>query len=265
MLQAMRSKPIFRWTTASAALVCALLAGGCREDMQNQPKMIPQRESKFFPDGRSVRPQVPGTVARNELEANAYFYSGIENGTAQDKMPYPVTMTVLRRGQEQYNIYCTPCHSRVGNGRGMIVERGYKPAGNLISARIMQEPLGHYFDVISNGYGAMPDYGAQIAVKDRWAIAAYIRALQLSQHATLSDMPAGTNVQTLAEVSQQMGYPANFPDGWTLPALTNVPSAGEMTGPMAGPNGKAMAAPPKTKSGKLPTPKRQGPNHPVME
>ena len=110
----------------------------------------------------------------------------------------------------------------------MIVERGYKPAGDLLEPRILHEPLGHYFAVISHGYGAMPDYAAQISTQDRWAIAAYIRALQLSQAAPLEDVPPGINIQTLAEVSEQMGYPANFPQGWTLPELTNVPSAGDM-------------------------------------
>ncbi len=222
------SKSIFRWTIASTALAMTFFSAGCRQDMQNEPKMIPQRGSHFFASGRSVRPQVPGTVARNQGDTDEYFHTGLAGNLEQDSMPFPVTMNVLRRGQEQFNIYCTPCHSRVGNGRGMIVERGYKPAGDLTSPRILKEPLGHYFAVISNGYGAMPDYGAQINTEDRWAIAAYIRALQLSQNATLQDLPAGANVQTLAEVSQQMGYSGNFTQGWTLPQLTNVPSAGDM-------------------------------------
>ncbi len=110
-------------------------------------------------------------------------------------MPFPVTMQVLDRGQERFNIYCTPCHSRVGNGAGMIVERGYKPAGNFHDPKRLAEPLSHYFYVMTNGYGAMPDYKAQIAPADRWAIAAYIRALQLSQNATVADVPAGTQVR----------------------------------------------------------------------
>ncbi len=227
------SKSTFQWTLATAAVALMIVAAGCRQDMQDEPKMIPQRGTRFFASGRSVRPQVEGTVARGEQNADDYFHTGLVNNQAQDKMPFPVTEDVLLRGQERFNIYCTPCHSRVGNGRGMIVERGYKPAGDLLEPRILQEPLGHYFDVISHGYGAMPDYAAQIATQDRWAVAAYIRALQLSQNATLQDVPAGTNVQTLAEVSQQMGYSANFPQGWTLPALTNVPSAGDMV-PTAG-------------------------------
>lgn len=225
------SNSMYRWTLASAALAVLAFTAGCRQDMQNQPKMIPQRGTPFFSSGRSVRPQVYGTVSRGEQDEGDFFHTGLINNVEQDKMPFPVTMTVLRRGQERYNIYCAPCHSRVGNGRGMIVERGYKPAGDLVEPRIEQEPLGHYFAVISHGYGAMPDYAAQITTQDRWAIAAYIRALQLSQDATLQDVPAGKNIQTLSEVSQQMGFPANFPNGWTLPALTNVPSAGDMFPP----------------------------------
>ncbi len=217
-----------RWTLAVATLAVLIPLAGCRQDMQDEPKMIPQRESKFFADGRSVRPQALGTVARGQLDADSYFYTGLIDDKAQDSMPFPVNMTVLRRGQERFDIYCTPCHSRVGNGRGMIVERGYKPAGDLLGSRILHEPMGHYFDVITHGYGAMPDYAAQITPQDRWAIVAYIRALQLSQNATLQDVPAGVNVQTLAEVSQQMGFAPSFPQEWTIPALTNVPSAGDM-------------------------------------
>jgi hypothetical protein len=239
------SKSIRRWARATATMSLMIFAAGCRQDMQNQPKMIPQRGTPFFASGRSVRPQVDGTVSRGQQNEGDYFHTGIINDQVQDKLPFPVTKDVLLRGQERYNIYCAPCHSRVGNGRGMIVERGYKPAGDLTEPRITQEPLGHYFDVISHGYGAMPDYAAQITTQDRWAIAAYIRALQLSQNATLQDVPPGQNVQTLAEVAQQMGYPATFPEGWTLPALTNVPSAGDMV-PAAG-----MAAPKK----------RSGPEH----
>lgn len=225
------SKSIVRWTLGSAALALLMVATGCRQDMQDQPKMIQQRESNFFRNGRSVRPQAKGTVARGQQDADDYYHTGIINQQAPDFMPFPVTMPVLERGQEQFNIYCAPCHSRVGNGRGMIVLRGYKPAGDLLGARIRPETMGHYFDVISHGYGAMPDYAAQISIKDRWAIVAYIRALQLSQEAPISDVPAGTNIQTLAAVSQQMGYSAKFPDGWKLPELTNVPSAGDIFPP----------------------------------
>lgn len=223
-----------RWILLPSAVAALTFLSGCRQDMQNQPKMIPQRESLFFPSGRSVRPQVPGTVARNQGDADSYFQTGLVNNQVQDRMPFPVNMTVLRKGQERFNIYCTPCHSRLGNGRGMIVERGYKPAGNLLEPRIAGEPMGHYFAVITHGYGAMPDYAAQISVQDRWAIVAYIRALQLSQNATLQDVPPGTNVQKLSEVSEQMGYSAQFPEQWTLPELTNVPGAGDMHSDLVG-------------------------------
>ena len=206
-----------------------LVAAGCRQDMQNQPKFVPQRSTTFFASGRSVRPEVLHAVARNQMNADDYLHTGLIDNKEQDKMPFPVTMTVLLRGQERYNVYCTPCHSRVGNGRGMIVERGYKPAGDYHDARIAKQPLSHYFWVMTHGYGAMPDYAAQIQPQDRWAIAAYIRALQLSQNATMKDVPASAPVQTLAEISQQSGHAANFADDWAIPQQTDVPSAGEMT------------------------------------
>src|SRR5271156_2441922 len=180
--------------SAAAAL---MLVAGCRQDMQDQPKMIPQRESQFFTDGRSVRPQVEHTVARGQLREDEYFYTGLVNGKEQDALPFPATLQVLERGQERYNVYCTPCHSRVGNGQGMIVERGYKPAGNYHDAKRLAQPLSHYFFVMTNGYGAMPDYSAQLTVEDRWAVVAYIRALQLSQDAKPGDMAAGQHVQDL--------------------------------------------------------------------
>ncbi|HEV2618666.1 MAG TPA: cytochrome c, partial [Acidobacteriaceae bacterium] len=118
---------------------------------------------------------------------------------------------------ERYNIYCTPCHSRVGNGAGMIVERGYRPAGNFHTARLISAPLGHFFNVITNGYGAMPDYAAQVAPADRWAIVAYIRALQLSQAAKPSDAPSGAQVESLSDIAQRQGLPASYGSDWALP------------------------------------------------
>jgi len=200
--------------------------------MQNQPRMFPQRGTTLFADGRSVRPQVEHTVARGQLYEDEYFYTGLMNGKEADMMPYPVTMTVLDRGQERFNVYCTPCHSRVGNGAGMIVQRGYKPAGNFHDAKRMAEPLSHYFYVMTNGYGAMPDYRAQIAPEDRWAIAAYIRALQLSQNATLGDVPAGTQVESLGTIAQRQGYPASYAGPWPMP--TTAVLAKQETGIVAG-------------------------------
>lgn len=226
-----------------------LFAAGCRQDMQNQPRMFPQRGSPLFADGRSVRPQVEHTVARGQLYENDYFYTGLINGKEADTMPFPVTMQVLARGQERFNVYCTPCHSRVGNGLGMIVERGYKPAGNLHDPRRLAEPLSHYFYVMTNGYGAMPDYKAQVAPADRWAIAAYIRALQLSQNAKLSDVPPGTQVQDLKDIATQQGEPASYAGPWPTPATAvyGSPIVGIVAGapaenPMPVANSRAEAA-----------------------
>ncbi len=200
------------------AMLVVLMATGCRQDMHNQPKFIPQRGTDFYADGRAVRPQVENTVSRGQLHENSYFYTGMENGKEGDALPFPVTMTVLERGQERYNIYCTPCHSRVGNGVGMIVQRGYLPAGNFHTARLQNAPLGHFFNVISNGYGGMPDYSAQVTPVDRWAIAAYIRALQLSQNAKPSDVAAGAHVEPLTDIEEREGFSANFANDWLLPA-----------------------------------------------
>lgn len=186
--------------------------------MQDQPKFVPQRSTTFFSDGRSVRPQVEHTVARGQLGEDSLLYTGMIDGKEADLMPFPATMQVLARGQERFNIYCTPCHSRVGNGAGMIVQRGYKPAGNFHSARILAEPLGHYFYVMTNGYGAMPEYSAQLTPQDRWAVAAYIRALQVSQNARESEVPSGVQVQNLKDIAEREGLPASFAQPWDLPA-----------------------------------------------
>jgi mono/diheme cytochrome c family protein len=206
----------------AAALLGVGLLAGCRQDMQDQPKFVPQRGSGFYADGRSVRPQVEGTVARGQLHADTYFYTGLQGGREQDAMPFPATMAVLERGQERFNVYCTPCHSRVGNGDGMIVQRGYKPAANLQDPVRMAQPLSHYYIVMSNGFGAMPDYAAQLTPEDRWAVAAYIRALQLSQNARPADVPTGVHMDTLKTIADQQGYPADFAEPWALPPGTDA-------------------------------------------
>jgi hypothetical protein len=210
---------------AAAATVALFSALGCRQDMHDQPKFFPQRGTSFYADGRSVRSQVENTVARNQLREDSYFYTGFSGGKEGDGMPFPVTLDVLARGQERFNVYCTPCHSRVGNGVGMIVQRGYAKAGNFHTTRLETAPLGHFFNVISNGYGAMPDYSAQVAPADRWAIVAYIKALQLSQHATQADVPAGAHVAPLSSIAEQEGLPATFANEWALPptAVTGTP------------------------------------------
>jgi mono/diheme cytochrome c family protein len=162
-------------------------------------------------------------VARGQLHEDTYFYTGVvqgPNGYKQelDQMPseIPVTMEVLERGQERFNIYCTPCHSRVGNGLGEIVQRGFKPAANLHDQVRLSQPLSHYFYVMTHGYGAMPDYSAQLTPSDRWAVAAYIRALQLSQAATAKDVPTGTQIRNLKDVATEQGHP-DYAQPWPVP------------------------------------------------
>jgi Cytochrome C oxidase, cbb3-type, subunit III len=171
-------------------LAAVILLSGCRLDMHDQPKFKPLRMSDFYADKRSSRPLVLGTVARGHLDEDAYFYSGMINGQPGNYMPFPVTREVLERGRERFNIYCSPCHARTGDGNGMIVQRGYRRPPSYHIDRLRQAPLGHFFDVITNGFGAMPDYAAQVPVHDRWAIIAYIRALQLSQQASPEMVPA---------------------------------------------------------------------------
>jgi mono/diheme cytochrome c family protein len=189
--------------------------------MHDQPKFVPQRGTDFYADGRSARPQVENTVARTQLHQDAYFYTGMQNGKEGDALPFPATMQVLERGQERYNIYCTPCHSRVGNGAGMIVDRGYHIAGNFHTTRLIAAPLGHFFNVMTNGYGAMPEYSAQVSVEDRWAIAAYIRALQLSQNAKQADVASGAHVQPLSDIEKSEGFNEGFAEEWSLPGTAH--------------------------------------------
>jgi len=204
-------------TVAACGIAAASLLAGCRQDMQDQPKFVPQRGTDFYADGRSVRPQVENTVARGQLHEDAYFYTGMQGGKEGDAMPFPVTIEVLERGQERYNIYCTPCHSRVGNGEGMIVQRGYRPAGNYHTPRLMAAPLGHFFNVMTNGFGAMPDYAAQLTPADRWAVVAYIKALQLSQVATPADAPAGVQAEPLSRIAEREGLPESIATDWSMP------------------------------------------------
>jgi len=174
--------------------VVALAAAGsvaCRQDMHDQPKYIPLRPSEFFSDGRSERPLIEGTVARGYLNDDTAFYTGKgPDGKPLDTFPFPVTRDVILRGQDRFNVYCSPCHDRGGDGNGMIVRRGYRKPPTYHSDKIRQLQNGFIFDVITNGFGAMPDYAAQVAPHDRWAIVAYVRALQLSRNASINDVPA---------------------------------------------------------------------------
>jgi len=172
-------------------LATMLVLAGCRQDMHDQPRFKPLAESDFYTDLRSARPPVEGTVARGQLHEDAYFYTGKLGDNPGDYMPFPVTEDILARGQQRYNIYCAPCHSRVGDGNGVIPSRGFpRRPPSYHTDRLRKAPLGYLFDVTTNGFGSMPDYASQIAPRDRWTIVAYIRALQLSQGASAADVPA---------------------------------------------------------------------------
>ncbi len=172
---------------------------GCRQDMHDQPRYKPQARNDFFPDMRSARLPVDGTVARGQLHEDTYFYTGKIGNNPGEVFPFPVTQQVLDRGQQRYNIFCAPCHSRVGDGKGMIPSRGFSrmPPSYHIE-RLQKAPAGYFFDVITNGLGIMQGYSGQIPAQDRWAIIAYIRALQLSQKASSGDLPSGQTVPSAA-------------------------------------------------------------------
>jgi len=176
--------------TALAIALCAI-AAGCRQDMHNQTKMKPYRQSRFFADGQGSRQPVADTVARGQLRENEVYYTGqTTDGEMVAEIPMPVTAQVLSRGQQRFNIYCAPCHGRLGNGQGMVVRRGYKRPVSFHDPRLVASPAGYFYDVMTNGFSVMPSYATQIAPADRWAIVAYLRALQLSQGARLAELPA---------------------------------------------------------------------------
>lgn len=172
--------------------ICAslLLSAACRQKMANQPKYDPYEPSAFFEDGMSARPRIEGTVARGDLSGNPFFDTGKVNGQLGDGYPMPVTRELVDRGQERFNIYCAQCHGRLGDGNGMIPSRGYRRPPSFHIDRLRTATTGHFFDVMTNGFGAMPPYRTMIPPQDRWAIVAYVRALQLSQSATVADIPA---------------------------------------------------------------------------
>ena len=152
--------------------------------------------STFFADGRSARPLPENTVARGHLNEDTAYYTGRDaTGKLVSEFPFALTKEVLRRGQERFNIYCTPCHDYTGSGNGTVTQRGFHHPPSYHIDRLRQAPVGHFYDVITNGLGAMQDYSAQVEPADRWAIAAYIRALQLSQGATIDDVPADARGQ----------------------------------------------------------------------
>lgn len=181
----------------------AMLIAGCRLDMHLQPKYLPYQATDFFADGRSERQPVPGTVARGQLRVDELLFTGRENGVAANSFPFPITRADLERGRERYNIYCTPCHDYTGSGRGMIVQRGFPQPPSYHIQRLRDVPVGHFFEVMTNGFGAMYSYAARISPADRWRIAAYIRVLQLSENATVQDVPESERQNLSQPVASQ--------------------------------------------------------------
>ncbi len=179
----------------TAGLLLLIAAVGCRQDMFNQPRGKPLKESDFFQDGGASRPLPPHTVARGHLDEDTFYYAGRIGTNLVDSFPFPVTREVLQRGQERFNIYCSVCHGKTGEGNGMIVQRGFPAPPSYHIDRLRQAPVGHFFDVMTRGYGVMYPYASRVPPSDRWAIAAYIRALQLSQHAPLDAVPATERAQ----------------------------------------------------------------------
>jgi Cytochrome C oxidase, cbb3-type, subunit III len=211
--------PVERSSTAVLLAALLLLTASCRLDMHVQPRENPLARSDFYPDHRSARPLVEGTVARGDLRADTYFYTGKIGNNPGDAMPFAVTREVLDRGRERFNIFCAPCHSRLGDGKGFVPSRGFSrqpPSFHIV--RLEKAPLGYFFDVITNGFGIMPDYASQIPARDRWNIIAYVRALQLSQNATMADVPAG---QAIPSEPPKFRPPGS---GATLPVLAPAAS-----------------------------------------
>jgi cytochrome c553 len=181
-----RRKRLWAVVLAGSAFVA-----GCRNDMHNQPRYKPMAATDFFGDGRSARPTIDDTVARGQLRIDQPRFTGKDNGKDIDYFPIQITRADLDRGRERFNIFCTPCHGRLGDGNGMIVTRGLRQPPSYHDERLRTAPVGHFFDVMTNGYGAMYSYASRVPVDDRWRIAAYIRALQFSQDPTGAAQAAG--------------------------------------------------------------------------
>ena len=190
----------------SVAAVVAL--AGCRQDMHTQPRYDPLDPTPFFDDGRSERPVVEGTVARGHLRSDELLYAGKVGGVLADQFPFAITRQDLERGRERYNIYCSPCHDYTGGGRGMIVQRGFPAPPSYHIERLRQAPVGHFFDAMTKGYGTMYSYADRVSVEDRWRIAAYIRALQLSRQASLNDLPPEIRERLLSQGSDEPASPS---------------------------------------------------------
>ncbi|HEY1251157.1 MAG TPA: cytochrome c [Thermoanaerobaculia bacterium] len=199
------------------ALAAVLAVAGCRQEMYDQPKYKDLRRSEFFGDKRQARPVPDGTVARGFLRADSRVFDGRDpSGALVTAFPLAVDQALLLRGRQRYDIFCSPCHDRVGTGDGMVVRRGYRPPPSFHIPRLREAPVGHLYDVISNGFGAMPDYSTQIDVPDRWAIVAYVRALQLSENAPAAELPPAERAQlesapAVSQTPLPTPAPAPFP------------------------------------------------------
>lgn len=183
-----RLRKLFAWTAAT--LVTATLAG-CHTDMWHQPKLKAQSENRFFVDGKTDRTPVANTVAVGQLRADQAFYTGKEGGKPVSQLPMPVTMELLKRGQTQYNAFCSPCHGKSGDGQGMIAQRGLalrRQPASFHTDRLRGMPVGYFYDVITNGFGVMYGYASRIEPEDRWAIAAYVRVLQKSYYTQMNEL-----------------------------------------------------------------------------
>jgi len=173
----------------AALLIAASTGCELRRAMYDQPKLLPLQASDFFEDGMASRYLVDHTIARGHLEEDEHLFAGTVDGTMVETFPFPITTEVMKRGQERFQIFCAPCHDRSGSGNGMIVQRGFKQPTSYHDQRLVDMPVGYFYMVIKNGFGLMSGYAPQIPVEDRWAIVAYIRALQYSQRASLDDVP----------------------------------------------------------------------------
>jgi hypothetical protein len=189
---------------ALAGLVAVFLAG-CRLDMHIQPKYLPYEPTTFFSDGRSERQPVPGTVARGQLHLDDLLFTGMENGAEADRFPFPISRADLDRGRERYNVYCTPCHDYSGTGNGTIVQRGFPHPPSFHIDRLRQAPVGHFYGVMTNGFGRMYSYSDRLDTGDRWRVAAYIRVLQLSRNATVQDVPDANRADLDKPAAQASG------------------------------------------------------------
>jgi mono/diheme cytochrome c family protein len=196
-----------RTLTCATLLLAALSLGACRQDMHDAPRYDPLEASTFFANGSGSRMPVANTVARGQLNQDRHLYEGVVDGRPAETFPMPVTAEVMARGQERFNVFCSPCHGMTGVGNGMIVQRGFRQPPSFHDERLRNAPVGYFYDVITHGFGAMQDYSAQVQVADRWAIAAYIRALQASRTAVVTDVPA----ERRGELDRPAGAPVEAP------------------------------------------------------